>query len=658
MKIQNKKSAHLRAQIKKYEEDEKGDIYIKGYASTDGVDRMDDIILKDAWDLRNYEKNPILLFNHNYNEPIGVAELVEVRSGGLYLEGKISGSCSKICELIKAGVLRTFSVGFWPKDVKYVPENDGFIIKEAELLEVSVVSVPANADATFSVAKQLDQSLINKIKGEELDTPEQDAAAKEYEMTHEEIQKAIEAAAAKASQSGYEAAQKAMAEKEELERKQAEALAAEKAQAERVAEQVRVEVGSNMERLEKDLESKLADYASKNQDFDVDKIFKEMQPHLKEYGAQLVAHRDRKGVFDAGAGRGDWKKEFAKDLEDAWVLGVATRKGYNTDFAKEVFEKVNTHSGIEVSSEDFEQVVSTRVEREIQNRLVLAPLFQEVSMTSASQILPILPDSGYAEFTANTTASGTAPKGNLDRRSAAYGDHDGIDLDERTLTTKKLISRTYLGNETEEDAILPILPLIREAMVRSHARSVEAAMLVGNHADGPFGTAGASFNGLIKIADDNSLVTQQSTGTFADYPLTSDMLLGARKNMGKYGVMQRDMVYLVSQRAWFELLEDPEFQDVNLVADQASKLTGEVGRIYGTPVLLCDEFATPANDVFFAASVYTGNYVVPRLRGVRLESDYETGEQRTVLVASQRLGFQDIFQGASSVWALQYNSGS
>ena len=48
-----------------------------------------------------------------------------------------------------------------------------------------------------------------------------------------------------------------------------------------------------------------------------------------------------------------------------------------------------------------------------------------------------------------------------------------LTMTERTLSTKKLISQSYLGNETEEDAILPILPLIRESMVRSHARALK-----------------------------------------------------------------------------------------------------------------------------------------------------------------------------------------
>jgi hypothetical protein len=59
----------------------------------------------------------------------------------------------------------------------------------------------------------------------------------------------------------------------------------------------------------------------------------------------------------------------------------------------------------------------------------------------------------------------------------------GIELTDRTLTTKKLISLTYLGNETEEDAIMPILPLIQESMVRAHARAVEAAILTGASTD-------------------------------------------------------------------------------------------------------------------------------------------------------------------------------
>ena len=84
-------------------------------------------------------------------------------------------------------------------------------------------------------------------------------------------------------------------------------------------------------------------------------------------------------------------------------------------------EKVNAHSGVQVSSADFEQIVSTNIERDIQNELVLAPLFREIAMTSANMIIPILPDAGYAEFASAQTASGSSPHGNLADRGDSLG---------------------------------------------------------------------------------------------------------------------------------------------------------------------------------------------------------------------------------------------
>ena len=296
-------------------------------------------------------------------------------------------------------------------------------------------------------------------------------------------------------------------------------------------------------------------------------------------------------------------------------------------------EKVNQHSGVEVSSADFEQVVSTNIERDIENELVLAPLFREIAMTSANMIIPILPDAGYAEFASGTAASGSAPYGNLDTRGDTYGaPFTGVTMTERTLSTKKLISQSYLGNETEEDAIL-----------------------AGDDADGVYGTSGASFEGLLHLARNDSDYTQSATA-FATDTVTAAELLSMRKNMGKYGVNPADVVYVVSQRTYFELLEDPEFQDANLVGDMATKLSGEIGQVFGSRVLLCDEFKTPAVGTFAAIAVNPRNFVLPRLRGVTVESDYEVAAQRRVLVASQRIGFTDLIDGATSKWGHMYKA--
>ena len=90
-------------------------------------------------------------------------------------------------------------------------------------------------------------------------------------------------------------------------------------------------------------------------------------------------------------------------------------------------------------------------------------------------------------------------------------------------------------------------------MVRSHARGIENAILAGDDADGVYGTSGATFEGLLHLARNDSDLTQSATA-FASDSLTALQLLAARKNMGKYGLKAEDVVYVVSQRGYFELL--------------------------------------------------------------------------------------------------------
>jgi len=474
----------------------------------------------------------------------------------------------------------------------------------------------------------------------DLDSYAKDVAEKavaEYAMKQAEAKAANEKAEAEAAEKAaeVEAEEKAVQEAKQEEHKKL------------------VEVGiSGAERLMEDVEKRVNEKHE-----DLGKVVKSLEKELAEKSEEIMSIRESKRIFSDRKGQGDWKKAFEQDIVDAKFAGLATGKGWNNDYAKGVMEKVNAHSGIDVSSADFEQIVSTNVERDIQNELVLAPLFREIPMSSANMIIPILPDAGYAEFTGNAQASGSAPHGNLDPRGDAYDPANGagIVMTERTLSTKKLISQSYLGNETEEDAIMPILPLIRESMVRSHARAIENAVLAGDDADGAFGTSGAAFEGLLHLARNDSDYTQSATA-FASDTVTAAELLALRKNMGKYGVNPSEVVYIVSQRSYFELLEDAEFQDANLVGDMATKVNGEIGQVFGSKVLLCDEFATPAVSKFAAVAVNPRNFVMPRLRGVTVESDYEVGNQRRVLVASQRIGFTDLIDGATSKWAYMYKA--
>jgi HK97 family phage prohead protease/HK97 family phage major capsid protein len=677
---------HWTSTFKSLGETDDGGVEIKGSASTNALDRAGDIIETDAWTkggLENFKNNPIILFNHNYDRPIGRAKDLQVNDNGLQISAKISKAAGEVTQLIKDGVLGAFSVGFKVKDADYMTETDGYKIKDAELFEVSVVSIPCNQGATFGLSKSFDSMEdYNKYKQSFYQANSKDSAdAVEIEQPNRAIAQETETNMSKEKTSpeskpefdldsfAAEAAEKAVAayamkqaEQKAAEQKAAEEAAeqaAQEAETQKAAEEAKqeeqktiVQAGlSGAEKLMTDVESRVKeDYSN------LESVVKSLEAQLAEKSEEIMNIRESKRHFSDRQGQGDWKKAFENDIIDAKFAGLATGKGWDNDMAKSLMEKVNAHSGVGVSSADFEQVVSTNIERDIQNELVLAPLFREIPMTSANMIIPILPDSGYAEFASAQTASGSSPHGNLAERGDTYGSpYGGVDLTERTLSTKKLISQSYLGNETEEDAILPILPLIRESMVRSHARAIENSILAGDDADGAFGTSGASFEGLLHLARNDSDFTQ-STTAFASDTLTAAELLEMRKNMGKYGVNPSEVVYVVSQTSYYQLLEDAEFQDANLVGDMATKLSGEIGQVFGSRVLLCDEFATPAVSKFAAIAVYPRNYVMPRLRGVTIESDYEVANQRRVLVASQRIGFTDLIDGATSKWGYMYKA--
>ena len=676
----SEKIFHWTNTFKTLGEADDGGLDIKGSASTNSLDRAGDIIEPGAWTkggLDNYKNNPILLFNHDYDRPIGRAKELEVSKDGLDITARVSKAAGEIKDLIKDGVLGAFSVGFKVKDADYINETDGYKIKDAELFEVSVVSVPCNQNAVFSIAKSFNNmEEYNKfkkdfIKANSFDTnveneqPSEARADKtETKMSEDtktpesstefDLEKYAKDAAEKAvaAYAMKQAEQKAAEDKAEADAAQkaveadAEQTAAKEA---RVEEQKSIvtAVTSGAAELVKDIEERV----NVKQE-DLETVVKELQNELRERSEEIVNMRESKRIFQDRRGESDWRKAFADDVTDAKVLGLATGRGYETDYAKSVFEKINAHSGVGVSSADFEQTVSTNIERDIQNELVLAPLFREIPLSAANMIIPILPDSGYAEFTANQTATGSSPHGNLAQTGDTYGSpFGGIDLTEKTLSTKKLISQSYLGNETEEDAIMPILPLIRESIVRSHAKGMENAVLLGNHSTGVY-TSG-TFDGLVTMASADSDQTQSTTAVATD-TVTAAELLSLRKNMGKYGINASDIFYCVSSTAYFNLLEDAEFQDVNLVGSAATKLNGEIGSVFGSKIIVCDEFPTAAVNMPAAIAVWPRNYVMPRLRGMTIESDYEVANQRRVLVASQRIGFTDMIDGATSKWAYQY----
>lgn len=130
--------------------------------STERKDRDGDIIRQEGWQLGEFRRNPIALWMHNHNVPIGTWEKVSVEGGQLIGRLKMAAAgtsrfVDEVRSLLEQKVLRAVSVGFLPVDYAPLDENrpwDGYDLKKNKLLECSVVSVPANPEA-LSVAKSI-----------------------------------------------------------------------------------------------------------------------------------------------------------------------------------------------------------------------------------------------------------------------------------------------------------------------------------------------------------------------------------------------------------------------------------------------------------------------------------------------------------------------
>jgi len=130
-----------------------GDGKLELTASDESVDRDGDIIRAKGWDLKNYRKNPIVLFAHQYDSlPVAKAEKTWVEGDKLksLFEFAPTQDAQDIYSLYKGGFLNAFSVGFIPTKWNDIPNEDpesfsrGREFTKQELLEISCVPVPSN----------------------------------------------------------------------------------------------------------------------------------------------------------------------------------------------------------------------------------------------------------------------------------------------------------------------------------------------------------------------------------------------------------------------------------------------------------------------------------------------------------------------------------
>lgn len=132
-----------------------------GYASVfDVIDYYDDEIVRGAFANSIAEKMPVMLWQHDSAEPIGVYESIREDDIGLWIEGRLLLDLEKGREayiLLKNQAIRGLSIGFVPILWEWENRENRRIrvLKEIDLWEVSLVTFPANPKALVDDVKSI-----------------------------------------------------------------------------------------------------------------------------------------------------------------------------------------------------------------------------------------------------------------------------------------------------------------------------------------------------------------------------------------------------------------------------------------------------------------------------------------------------------------------
>tara|TARA_R110000868_G_scaffold332147_2_gene593192 strand:- start:1709 stop:2383 length:675 start_codon:yes stop_codon:yes gene_type:complete len=148
----------------------------EGYGSTFGnVDSYDDIVAPGAFkatlrEFKKANKMPAMLWQHKSDEPIGVWTSMKEDDSGLYVAGQLAVKTPQgatAYELMKLGAVGGMSIGYKTKQSIWDDKKKIRTLTELELMEVSVVTFPANTSAMIaSVKGQEAISEIEAIKSE------------------------------------------------------------------------------------------------------------------------------------------------------------------------------------------------------------------------------------------------------------------------------------------------------------------------------------------------------------------------------------------------------------------------------------------------------------------------------------------------------------
>ena len=170
VKNMEKNVAYSLLTVKKVDTDKR---MFSGMATTPEPDRVGDVVEPMGVQF----KNPLpLLWMHDHLLPVGTVEFGKPTKDGVPFTAtlpnvaepsQLKARIDEAWQSVKAGIVRAVSIGFRPLEYSVIEETGGLRFTRTDVFELSLVTVPANASATITSVKSLDQAVRKAALGNE-----------------------------------------------------------------------------------------------------------------------------------------------------------------------------------------------------------------------------------------------------------------------------------------------------------------------------------------------------------------------------------------------------------------------------------------------------------------------------------------------------------
>jgi hypothetical protein len=182
-----------------------------------------------------------------------------------------------------------------------------------------------------------------------------------------------------------------------------------------------------------------------------------------------------------------------------------------------------------------------------------------------------------------------------------------------------------------EDSIINLASEVLRRIAKSFARGIDQAIIdgdtAGSHQDSDVTNAKdrrKAWNGLRK----NALISGMPNIDLSTF--TTANLLNVRKGMGVYGSRPSELAWIVGFRGMIQMMQLSELITMDKYGPNATVLSGEAGKFFGSPVVLSEFIREDLN----ASAVYDGTTTTKSCLLCVSRESFVRGERRAITINS------------------------